>query len=73
MACGIQCSVGLPHSATVGMGCVIVVFPYHTHLIFEPVHEVLTLIAFEIAKSETSTNERILMYQLTLRSLFCLF
>ena len=34
MACGIRCSVGLPHGVTVGLRCVIVVFPYHTHVIF---------------------------------------
>ena len=34
MARDIQCSVGLPHGATVGLRCVIVVFSYHTHLIF---------------------------------------
>ena len=34
MYCYYKCPVGLPRGAMVGMQCVIVVFPDHTHLSF---------------------------------------
>ena len=35
MSCYCICSVALPHGAMFGLQCVIVVFPDHTHLLFE--------------------------------------
>ena len=34
MYCNYKCYVALPHGSVVGLQCVIVVFPDHTHLLF---------------------------------------